>query len=114
MGTEIDHLAFYASEGTKIHRLMVQNFLYVNCFGYTLLLGIGFADRMIFSNTFKLCELFAFRADDRLNGTELERQSLCITVSLEQWRILPKDVRIRLIQSHQLLEFCDFVLNLHG
>lgn len=110
VGTEIDHLAFYASEGTKIHRLMVQNFLYVNCFGYTLLLGIGFADRMIFSNTFKLCELFAFRADDRFNGTELERQSLCITVSLEQWRLLPKDVRIRLIQSHQLLEFCDFVL----
>lgn len=110
VGTEIDHLAFYASEGTKIHRLMVQNFLHVDYFGHPLLIGLGFADRMIFSNTFKLCELFAFYADDRFNGTELERQALCITMPLEQWHLLPRDMRVRLIRSDQFVEFCDLVL----
>ena len=110
VGTEMDHPAFYASEGTKVHRLMVQNFLDVNCFGYSLYLGLGFADRIAFSNTFPLCELFAFQADDKFDGTGLERQPLCVTALLDQWRLLPRDVRVRLIESDHLIEFCDLVL----
>jgi hypothetical protein len=110
VGTDVDHPAFYASEGTTIHRLMVQNFLNVNCYGYTLYLGLGFADRMMFSNTFPFCELFAFQADNRFEGTELALQALCVTTPTDQWRLLPRDVRIRLTQSDHLIRFCDQVL----
>jgi hypothetical protein len=110
VGTDVDHPAFYASEGTTVHRLMVQNFLNVNCYGHTLYLGLGYADRMMFSNTFPFCELFAFQADSRFDGTELALQPLCVTTPTNQWHKLPRDVRIRLMQSDHLISFCDQVL----
>jgi hypothetical protein len=110
VGTEMDHPALYASENTDIHRLMVQNYIELRCFNHTLHLGLGFADRAMFSNTYPYHELFAFQADDRFDGTELSGQALCITVPAEQWRLLPREARIRLIESEELVEFCDLVL----
>jgi hypothetical protein len=108
--TAIDHTAFYTSENTPIHRLMVQNFLDINYKGHRLFLGLGFAYRSIFSNTYLLGELVTFHADSRFDDLELANQTLCITVPLEQWHHLPTDIRIALTHSDALLDFCDRVL----
>jgi hypothetical protein len=104
------HPAFRASEGTAIHRLMVQNWVGVDAWGHTLYLGLGFANRMMFSNTFPISEILAFDPDERFAALGLGAHPLCVTLHRAQWRMLPRDIRIRLIESDQLLKFRDSVL----
>ncbi|MBI5617189.1 MAG: hypothetical protein HY943_12945 [Gammaproteobacteria bacterium] len=106
----LEHPAFHASEGTTVHRLMVQNLMNVQCEGHALSLGLGYANRAIFSNSFLMGELYAFQADDRFAGTELAGLTLALTVPLEQWVLLPAALRLRLIEEGRLLAFCNEVL----
>ena len=93
-----DHLAFHSSEGTTVHRLMVQNWIAVEVFGHLLHLGLGYANRTMFSNTFPHSEMLPFNPDDRFLDLGFGRQPLCVTVERAQWRLLPRDIRIRLVE----------------
>jgi hypothetical protein len=104
------HEAFRASEGTTLHRLMVQNQLDVDAFGYRISLGLGFAERMMYSNTFLMSELLTLPADERFAAAGITDQRLCITVQRPQWRLLPREVRVRLIESESVSKFCNTVL----
>jgi hypothetical protein len=104
------HPAFAVSEGTTIHRLMVQNWLAVDAFGYTLFVGLGFADRMMFSNTFLMSEILTFQPDDRFAAVGLGDRPLCATVQHAQWQLLPREVRIRLVESDELQKFVALIL----
>ena len=95
---QYDHPAFHASEGTTVHRLMIQNWIAVEIFGHLLHLGLGYADRTMFSNTFPHSEMLPFNPDDRFLDLGFSRQPLCVTVERAQWRLLPRDVRIRLVE----------------
>jgi hypothetical protein len=108
--SNFEHPAFRASEGTAIHRLMVQNWVGVDAWGHTLYLGLGFADRVMFSNTFPISEILAFDPDERFFALGLGGHRLCVTVHRAQWRMLPRDVRIRLVESEELLKFRDSIL----
>jgi hypothetical protein len=105
-----EHPAFGASEGTIMHRLMVQNWIAVDAFGHTLFVGLGYADRMMFSNTFLMSEIFAFEPDERLAAAGLGGRPLCMTVQRAQWLLLPRDVRIRLVESDVLQKFLTAIL----
>jgi hypothetical protein len=105
-----DHPAFQASEGTTTHRLMVQNWIAVEAFGHVLHLGLGFSGRAMFSNTFPFSEILPFDPDDRFDALGLGRHPLCVSVPRDQWRLLPRDVRIRLVESTELLKFRDSIL----
>jgi hypothetical protein len=103
------HPAFAVSEGTPLHRLMVQNFIMVKAFGHTIPLGIGFAGRMHLSNTFPLGEIFwAPPSDDFPSlGAAI---GLCVTTARESWQTLPRKVRRKLVESNQVLDFCNRTL----
>jgi hypothetical protein len=104
------HPAFRASEGTRIHRLMVQNWIGVDAWGHTLFLGLGLADRMMFSNTFPLCEILPFDPDERFVALGFGAHPLCVTMHRAQWSLLPRDIRIRLVESDKLIKFRDSIL----
>jgi hypothetical protein len=108
--SNFEHPALRVSEGTTIHRLMVQNWAGVDAWGHTLYLGLGFADRMMFSNTFPMCEILPFDPDERFAALGFEKHPLCVTVHLAQWRMLPRDIRTRLVESDELPKFRDSVL----
>lgn len=108
--SQFDHPAFHASEGTTAHRLMVQNWIAVEAFGHVLQLGLGYADRTMFSNTFPFSEMLPFVPDDRFSALGLGGHPLCVSVHRDQWRSLPRDIRIRLVESKELLKFRDTVL----
>jgi len=105
-----EHPAFRASEGTSLHRLMVQNYIQVDACGHGLLLGLGFADRMMYSNTFPMSEILAFDADDRFAELGLADHRLCVTVPRSCWRQLPRNFRIKLVESQELATFCNAIL----
>jgi hypothetical protein len=105
-----DHLAFRASEGTTIHRLMVQNWIAAEVSGHLLHLGLGYANRTMFSNTFPHSEMLPFNPDDRFLALGFGRQPLCVTVERAQWRLLPRDIRIRLVESEEIRKFRNGVL----
>jgi hypothetical protein len=105
-----DHPAFHASEGTTVHRLMVQNWIAVEVFGHLLHLGLGYANRTMFSNTFPHSEMLPFNPDDRFLDLGFGRQPLCVTVERAQWRLLPRDIRIRLVESEEIRKFRNGVL----
>ena len=105
-----DHLAFRSSEGTTIHRLMVQNWIAAEVFGHLLHLGLGYADRTMFSNTFPNSEMLPFNPDDRFLDLGFGRQPLCVTVERAQWRLLPRDIRIRLVELEEIRKFRNGVL----
>jgi hypothetical protein len=111
--SRFEHLAFGVSEGNLIHRLMVQNWIAVNAFGHTLLVGLGFADRMMFSNTFLMSEILTFDPDDRFAaalGADMKGRPLCLTVQRAHWQLLPRDVRIRLVETGDLHTFMTSIL----
>ena len=54
----------------------------IDAFGHRLLLGLGFADRMMFSNTFPLYEMLPFDPDDRFSVLGLGVHPLCVTVKM--------------------------------
>jgi hypothetical protein len=108
--TKFQHPAFRASEGTAIHRLMVQNWVGIDAWGHTLYVGLGLADRVMFSNTFPISEILPFDPDDRFVALGLGGHRLCVTVHRAQWRTLPRDIRTRLVESDELLKFRDSVL----
>jgi hypothetical protein len=97
-----NHPGFKSSEGTTVHRLMVQNWITVDAFGHRLLVGLGYADRMMFSNTFLMSEMLAFEPDARFAAVGLGDRPLCLIVPHGYWRLLPRDVRIRLVESDYL------------
>jgi hypothetical protein len=105
-----NHPAFRVSEGTRVHRLMVQNSIEIDAFGHRLLLGLGFADRMMFSNTYPLFEMLPFDPDDRFSVLGFGPHPLCVTVNWNYWTLLPRDIRIRLSESDELLRFRDLIL----
>lgn len=107
---QFDHPALHSSEGTTIHRLMVQNWIEVEMSGHRLHLGLGYADRSMFSNTFTFSEMLPFDPDDRLAALGLGGHRLCVSVPRDQWRLLPRDVRIRLVEGSELTKFRDAVL----
>jgi hypothetical protein len=104
------HPAFAVSEGTTVHRLMVKNWIAVDAFGHLLFVGLGFADRAMFSNTFLMSEMLAFEPDERFAAVGAANHTLCVTVLRAQWRLLPRDVRVRLVESDELRRFRDAVL----
>ena len=101
-----EHPALRVSEGTSLHRLMVQNQLNVG----VQCLGLGFAERSMYSNTFRMSELFTLESDNQLSALGISHQPLCITVCRDQWRSLPRDIRIRLVETDSVRNFCDSVL----
>jgi hypothetical protein len=105
-----NHPALRVSEGTRVHRLMVRNSIEIYAFGHRLLLGLGFADRMMFSNTFPLYEMLPFDPDDRFSVLGLGVHPLCVTVNWDYWAMLPRDIRIRVVESDELLRFRDLIL----
>ena len=105
-----EHPAFSVSEGTTVHRLMVANWIAVDAFGHTLFVGLGYADRMMFSNTFLMSEMLAFKPDLRFAAVGLGGRLLCLTVQRAQWRLLPRNVRIRLVESDELQKFLASIL----
>jgi hypothetical protein len=107
---KFDHPAFHASEGTMAHRAMVQNWIAVEASGHVLHLGLGYADRSMFSNTFPFCEILPFDLDPSFSDLGPGRHRLCVSVHRDQWRLLPRDVRIRLTESNELVKFRDEVL----
>lgn len=104
------HPAFAVSEGTTIHRLMVQNWIGVDAFGHMLYVGLGFANRMMFSNTFPMSEIITFRPDARFAAAGVGNHLLCVTVQRAQWLLLPRDIRIRLVETDELRQFVDAIL----
>jgi hypothetical protein len=104
------HPAFAVSEATTVHRLMVQNWLAVDAFGHALFIGLGFADRMMFSNTFLMSEILTFQPDNRFAAAGLGDRPLCATVQHAQWQLLPREVRIRLVESDELQNFLALIL----
>jgi hypothetical protein len=104
------HPAFRTSEGTRVHRLMVQNAIKVDAFGHRLVVGLGFANRSMFSNTFLSSELLPFEPDERFAALGLGAHKLCVTVHRPHWAQLPRDVRIRLVESDDLRRFRDTIL----
>ena len=107
---KFDHPAFHTSEGTTAHRLMGQNWIVVRAFGHVLHLGLGYADRSMFSNTFPFCEILPFDLDPSVSDLGPGRHRLCVSVQRDQWRLLPQDVRIRLTESNELVKLRDEVL----
>jgi len=101
-----EHPAFRVSEGTSLHRLMVQNQLNVG----VQRLGLGFAERSMYSNTFRMSELFTLGSDNQLSALGITHHPLCITVCRDQWRSLPRDIRIRLVETDSVRNFCDSIL----
>ena len=91
--SRFEHPAFSVSEGTTVHRLMVQNWIAVDAFGHMLFVGLGYADRTMFSNTFLMSEMLTFEPDVRFSAVGLGGHPLCLTVQRAQWRLLPRDVR---------------------
>lgn len=91
------------SEGSRLHRCMVQNFVNLQVDGHTLFCTLGFAKRSAFSNTFNKVELFWLTGtpDDDLD----EKARLAITVSTEQWELLPPEARKRVLASEQFRKF---------
>src|SRR5262249_22062589 len=89
---------------------LVQNWVAVEAFGHLLFVGLGYADRMMFSNTFLISEMFTFEPDVRFAAVGLADRPLCLTVQRAQWRLLPRDVRIRLVESDELQKFLTSVL----
>ena len=71
----------------------------MDAFGHTLFMGLGYADRMMFSNTFLMSEMLAFSPDLRFAAVGLSGHRLCLTVQRAQWRLLPRNIRIRLVES---------------
>jgi hypothetical protein len=85
---------------------MVQNQLNVG----VQRLGLGFAERSMYSNTFRMSELFTLGSDNQLSALGITYHPLCITVCRDQWRSLPRDIRIRLVETDSVRNFCDSVL----
>jgi hypothetical protein len=108
--SNFEHPAFRVAEGTAIHRLMVQNWVGADAWGHTLYLGLGFSDRMMFSNTFPTCEILPFDPDERFAALGFGKHPLCVTVHRAQWRMLPRDIRTRLVESDEVPKFRDSVL----
>jgi hypothetical protein len=103
------HPGFAVSEGTQIHRIMVQNLIRVKAFGHAIPVGLGFADRMQLSNTFDLGEIFwagPGEGSKNISGGH----PLCVTTTMEAWNTLPRDIRRRLVNSDLLVDFCNSVL----
>jgi hypothetical protein len=74
--------------------------------------GLGFANRTMISNTFLFSEILTFEPDDRFTALclGLDDRALCLTVQRAQWRLLPRDVRIRLVESGELQKFLALVM----
>ncbi len=108
--SQFTHEAFRVSENTQIHHLMVQNWIAVEAFGHTVQLGLGLAGRTMYSNTYPFAEMLSFGPDDRFTRFGLGSHPLCVSIDRDQWRSLPRDIRIRLVESEELLKFRDSVL----
>lgn len=89
---------------------MVQNWIGVDAWGRALFLGLGFANRMMFSNTFPLCETLPFDPDERFVALGLGAHPPYVTMHRAQWCMLPRDIRIRLVESDKLIKFRDSIL----
>ncbi len=107
---KFDHPSFHVSENTQIHRLMTQNWITVEICGNFLNLGLGIACRSMFSNTYPFSELLPFDPDERFTAIGAGHHPLCVTVERDRWQTLPRDVRIRLIESDELTKFRDLIL----
>jgi hypothetical protein len=64
----------------------------------------------MFSNTFPHSEMLPFNPDDRFVELGFGRHPVCVTVERAQWRLLPRDIRIRLVESEEILKFRNGVL----
>jgi hypothetical protein len=102
--------ALRASEGTTVHRCMVQNWIRMEAYGHALHLRLGYADRAMFSNSFPFAEMLPFDPDDRFTRLGIGGQRLCVTVDRVHWRLLPRELRIRLVESEELIKFRDTIL----